>query len=255
MKKTRIVRRSGVRISDHPTLVIRYVAAHPELDTFSFELADPLDIVIPMSQLLGAPEERVMGWLSELDGDSELAARIYRRSRWQPHALSRPPLGRHAARYLALRAIRPQLAIESGAKQGLGTMVMLRALERNAEEGHDGHLITIDPDPDSCWLVDAKGAARWTRSVKRSDDALPGVIAGERVGLFVSDSVPDYGTTHFELGTAIMHKADRLVVMSNGSWNSALPDLCNAHGAPWKSLSVGMSGTFQTQLRIDIGRL
>jgi hypothetical protein len=65
--------------------------------------------------------------------------------------------------YAVVRALKPQLIVETGIKQGLGSLVLLAALERNAGEGGSGRLISFDIDPFSGWVVPQRLRARCGR--------------------------------------------------------------------------------------------
>lgn len=70
--------------------------------------------------------------------------------------------------------------METGVRYGLGTMVILRALERNAQEesDHHGKLISFDPDPNGGWMVPERHAPHWTWVRATTRDALDANLRG-----------------------------------------------------------------------------
>ncbi len=230
----------------------RYVLADPELDTFSYALANEAELAGAVAEVVGTDVATVARCFAEVQGDPVLAARLRAATRGHPEAKPAPPLGRQLARYALVRLVQPTLVVECGVKHGLGSVVMLRALERNAEDGGaPGTLIGIDPDPGAGWLV-AEGTAGWERAVGRSTDVLPGVLAGRAVGMLVHDSVPDAAVAAHELGAALDHAATTLALVSNGNWSSVLRDLAAERGFPCRSVAEVPAGHFYPGARQDV---
>jgi len=64
--------------------------------------------------------------------------------------------GRRVAWYALVRALRPELTVETGIDKGLGSCVMAAALLRNAEEGHEGRHIALDINPEAGYLISGR---------------------------------------------------------------------------------------------------
>jgi hypothetical protein len=240
IRKAQIVRRYGGTVTGD----LRYVLADPELDTFSYELANADDLANAVADAAGVPTARVTELFAEVRSDDVLADRIRHAARWHPEAKRRPPLGRQLARYAMTRLLQPGLIVECGIKHGLGAAVMLRALERNAEDGaQPGRLIGIDPDPRAGWLVSPRTAG-WERVVARSTDALPDVLRGRATGLLVHDSVPDVAIARYEYEAALTCAAPMLGLIGNGNWTSALRDLGAERGFACFSVAERPAGHF-----------
>jgi hypothetical protein len=240
VRKVQLVRRYGGSVRSE----LRYVVADPELDTFSYELANGDDLAKAVADAAGVATTTVTELFTEVRTDDVLADRIRQAARWHPEAKRRPPLGRQLARYAMTRLLRPDLIVECGIKHGLGAVVMLRALERNAGDGAQrGQLIGIDPDPRAGWLV-APGTAGWERVVARSTDALPDVLRGRPTGLLVHDSVPEVAVARYEYEAALAHAAPALGLIGNGNWTSALRDLGGERGFSCHSVAERPAGHF-----------
>lgn len=215
----------------------RYVLADPELDTFSYRLANEHELAEAVADVTGADVGAVEGWFAEVQGDEVLAERIAAAARRHPGSKVHPPLGRQLARYALVRALVPDLVVECGVKHGLGSVVILRALERNRADGHPAAtLIGIDPDPDAAWLVPA-GTAGWEHVVARSTDALPDALRGRRVGMLVHDSVPDLAVARAEYQAALGAAAPVLALVGNGGWTPALRELAAELGVGCRSVA------------------
>src|SRR5207302_11039577 len=90
----------------------------------------------------------------ELEDDADLRHSIERRLRKRGNHNRRVGYGRRLGWYAIARLVRPQLIVETGIHDGLGSTVLLRALQRNAEDGNDGRLLAFDIRPDVGWLVE-----------------------------------------------------------------------------------------------------
>lgn len=210
---------------------LRYVLTDPELDTFSYELANPTELAEALTGITGLPAAEVTTLFDEARHDRVLADRIRRGSRWNFGVKRQPPIGRHLAAYAITRALQPATVAEIGVRFGLGSVVLLRALERNADDGHPGELVGVDIDPYAGTLV-APGTPGWRFVTGSSPDILTTALAERRIGFLISDSVPDERVTTAEVIAALQAASLPLVVMQSG-WNLVLPDICDAAGIDW----------------------
>jgi len=118
------------------------------------------------------------------------------------HHRERTGHGRFAAinqftpeRYYALVCeLEPSVLVETGVCNGVSTLVVLRALETNGS----GHLHSVDlPDEERLpedarpgWIVPEDIRDRWSLTVGRSEEELPGVLADlDAVDIFLHDSL------------------------------------------------------------------
>lgn len=227
---------------------LTYVLTDPELDTYSYELANEVELAVLLQPIVRLNTEAILALFSEARTDQVLAARIRRGSRWDLSVKRNPPIGRHLVTYAIVRATRPPTVLEIGVRFGLGSLVILRALERNAREGYPaGELVSVDIDPFAGSLV-SQDAAGWDFVAGPSPDALATAVRAEhRVGLIIADSVQDPAVTTAEVRVALAQPAQPLIVMQSG-WNMVVPDLCDAADVPWVRLVE------QPQAHIGAGR-
>ena len=168
---------------------------------------------------------------AEIHGDQVLAERL--RSATARHRLwskVSPPFGKRVGWYALVRLLRPALVVETGVHDGLGALALLRALERNGQEGHPGRLVSFDINPSAGWIVGSH--ALWELRIEPARAGLPGVLdRGTPVGLFIHDSLHTYENEHSELELAASRLApDGLLFSDNAHVTPALADVCREFG-------------------------
>jgi Methyltransferase domain len=229
--KARQVRREGVGLRDDPLSVFRFVLFDPETHSYTYELANADELGPFLERASGVPAEEIARYVAEVRNDPELGKRLRRRVRWRIDYKRRMPLGNRLLWYALVRAVKPRLIVETGIHQGLGSLVLLRALDRNAAEGVDGRLISIDFDAASGWLVPDHLRARWTPVFGDIESSLESVLAGREVDLFIHESDHNEALQRIEFGAALAHSADELyVVDSSGVELPVLSELCGLYG-------------------------
>src|SRR5207249_3333385 len=124
-----------------PPGAIPYVLWDPEHENFTYDLANWDELTDVMAAALDIDRSAAERWAREAREDPVLARvggrRQHRRARY----------GRRIGWYVAVRALRPSLVVETGVHEGLGSALLLRALQRNAPDGADGRLLSVDIDP------------------------------------------------------------------------------------------------------------
>src|SRR5262249_24019080 len=129
-----------------------------------------------------------------------------RRSWWVKR---RPPLhGILLAHWAIVRTARPKRVVETGVLDGMGSHVILAALERNARENQERELVSFDVLPNPGALVPTWLRHRWTLVIGDSVTELSNAIAGEPVRYFTSDSLPDADHIADELQAVLTNATD-----------------------------------------------
>jgi 3-methyladenine DNA glycosylase Mpg len=208
-----------------PADAVRFLFRDPELDNFTYRISNTDELTHVLTASLQVSTDVVRAYVLELECDQglrdELSARLRSRRDRRGEAL----YGRRIGWYVMTRLLKPRLIVEAGVHDGLGSSVLLRALERNCSEGHDGHLIGIDVDSTAGWLVPARLTARFTLMVDNSIDALHRIAAAERVDMFLHDSLHSYTHEMGEYCAVWPALADGGVLLSdNAHATSALAD-------------------------------
>lgn len=227
LHKARAVRRSEARMREH----LLFVLADPEPDNFTYQLANLDALVRWVDAVTGCGSATAQAYVSEPDSDAVLRhwvrAATSGRFLWTKAA---PPFGKRVGWYALTRALGPRLTIETGVQDGLSSLLLLRALERNAEEGRGGRLVSFEVNPAGGWLVGRHPA--WELRVESSGRGLPCLLdGGPPVDLFVYDGWHAYEAERADLLTALEHLSRRgILVSDDAQMTGALAGVCTAAG-------------------------
>jgi hypothetical protein len=211
---------------------LRFVLTDPEPANYSYELANEDELAAWVAGVTGCEPDTAAGLIAEVHEDRELAERLRRATagrRWWCKAA--PPFGRRVAWYAITRHLQPELVIETGVHDGLGSLLLLRALERNAREhGAAGRLVSFDINPAAGWLVG--GHPQWELRIEPACVGLPEVLSsGPPVAVFIHDSLHSYENERAELELAAARLSpDGVLITDNAHGTRALSDTCEQHG-------------------------
>jgi predicted O-methyltransferase YrrM len=206
-----------------PVDSLRFLLFDPECANFTYEIAnyDELNQFLCRTVAKGGDAARLAAYADELRNDRELEGRLKRRLAGRSDRKPIPLYGRRVGWYAAVRQRRPKLVIETGVSDGLGSAVLLRAVERNAAEGAPARVIGIDIDPRAGWLLDEEMRRRHELIIDDSQAALPRVLAGQTLDFFIHDSNHHYEHELGEYQIVRPHLAPEAVIFSD-----------NAHAVP-----------------------
>ncbi len=226
-RKARMVwgRKASLHASS-PAAATRYVLWHPELDTFSIRLANADEVLEGLAKALSIPACTLAGFAAELLFDEAITARLPHHMVYRNRHDGRRTenlLGRQVPKYVVARALKPRMIVETGVKDGYGSMALLRALEHNRSEGAHGELVSFDLNPIAGRAVPDHLMANW-EFVPRPSAVMSHFLNGRQVDFLVSDSSPDYACVAAEVQTALSAGAPRIVVLGNAAWNPAIRD-------------------------------
>jgi hypothetical protein len=214
LRKAMIVRDYGVSFSENPLGVARYVLLDPEVGDFSYDLDNEDELVQFLASTLDLDAAALAGYLFEMHADPTFTSELAARTRWRPDMKRRIGLGPRVGWYAMVRALKPQLVLETGIKHGLGSLVLLRALQRNAQEGSPGRLISLDMDPFSGWVVPERLRSNWETVFASTFDGLEPALEGREVDLFICDMPPDDEIEDFETRTVMRHAASHITLIA-----------------------------------------
>lgn len=167
---------------------IRWLIQSREHTNFTYELTD-----LNMGQLawfvanLTEHDVRtIRSYMDELLSDRELAGHITSATLASSRRGISDPIPRYGRRigwYAAVRALQPDLVVETGTDKGLGSVVLAAAILRN---GH-GRVITIDVNPAAGYLI----GGRWAELVdyRAGDSHVVLRDIDEPIGMFIHDSL------------------------------------------------------------------
>lgn len=237
--KHRAFRRTGTSPRERPMLYLRYLLFDSELDNYTFDLADEDELARAVAEAVDASPVRIRELFDELRTDARFDSDVRARTRGRLDVKRRPPLGRRLGWYALVRELRPQLVVECGVQDGIGSTVLLRALERNVEEGAPGRLLSFDAMPGAGWMVPDRLRQHWqlvTAYIERP--TLDSVLAGKEVGLVIEDTGAGHDVERLSYEGALEHAAHRLVLVSaSAQVSSALKDLADERSLPYRQVA------------------
>jgi len=218
-----------------PVLAARYLVSGTELDNFTYDIANRGDLAGFLSRRCGAPASAYLAAIRELDDDRWLAGELEGRLAATPGRRPVVHFGRRLGWYALTRVARPALVVETGIHDGLGSATFLRALERNAADGHDGELLSFDVREDVGWVIPDRLRSRHRMVIGDSVGTLGPAIAGRQVDLFLHDSLHTYDHETAELEAVLPHAGPGTVLLSDNAHSStAMADVCRRHGLPFE---------------------
>lgn len=231
--KYRALKSFDVNPRSHPGTAARFIFLDPELDNFTYALRNESELPDFVAEVLGEDATRAAAYMYELKTDRLLSGELEQATRKRIDAKRRLEYGHRLAWYAFARSLKPRLIVETGTQNGLASVILLRALERNGEEGAPGRLLSFDIMPGTGWLVTDRFAGNWEPVIGSTFDTLAPALAGHEVGLFIHDSLNTYDCEQFEFRTALEHAAERLVLISNRAPIGGLRDLAAARSLPY----------------------
>lgn len=213
-----------------PTAALRYLAVGRELSNFTYDIDNYDELVDFVGRVVDAPLERVRDYVQEILADVHLLQEVGTRLSTHRDRTSTALLGRRVGWYAICRCVRPSLVVETGTRDGLGTSVLARAIQKNAEEAAiAGRVATFDIDDRSGWAV--PGALREYVDMHVGDarQMLPTALHGRRVDVFIHDSLHTYDHERFEFDVAFAHGCE-IVMSDNAHATTALADFARERG-------------------------
>lgn len=211
LHKARSVRRSGHQLRRH----WRFVLASPEPDNYTYRITNEPELAAWAAGVARCDEASARTLVQEPSRDAELAERL--RTATANHWLwtkRSPPFGKRLGWYALARALRPRRVIEIGAHDGLGSMLLLRALELNERDGFPGTLVSFDVNPSAGWLVGEHPL--WQLRIQSSDEGLPEVAsAAAPVDMLIYDGWHTFEAEYADLRMAADHLSAEGVLVSD----------------------------------------
>ncbi|MDX6475985.1 MAG: hypothetical protein QOH95_1496 [Gaiellaceae bacterium] len=213
-------------VARRPGAALRYLVRDREFTNLTYEIDNLDELAELVAVNLGRPRAEIESYVGEPLDDDVLLEPLREALRARSDRNDEPRFGRRLGWYAIVRALRPQLVVETGVHDGLGSALLLRALDLNGS----GRLVGFDVDPGSGWLVPAQLRSRYELVLGDVRETLPRVLAEAQVDVFIHDSLHTYEHERFELETALQHAAPGAVLVSdNAHATTALADVCAQH--------------------------
>ncbi len=169
--------------------------------TFNLEPWNVRYLTAFISEATGKSFEEIDGYIQEIQNDTALRSHILAKTEASDYKImadAEVRLGKRIGWYALIRALKPQVVVETGVDKGLGTVVLASALIRNKAEGHPGKVYGTDINPKAGYLLDGPYAEV---SKVLYGDSIESINAlTEPVDFFINDSdhSADYERREYE---------------------------------------------------------
>lgn len=223
---------------------LRYVLLDFPFEAYCYGVANVDELARDLADAFSRRQEEVRMLFDELLEDDQLQVTLARRLRL-PADRRRVEFGYRLPWYVITRLSKPRLIVETGVQSGLGSALLLRALDRNADEGSPGELVSVDTAPKAGWLAEDRAASPWRRLTGPSHPTLSERLADRRVGMLVHDSPHTEEVQRAEFGFALEHADDQLILVdASGVETPLLPELCQWLGVTYHLFREVPAGGF-----------
>jgi predicted O-methyltransferase YrrM len=148
--------------------------------------------------------------------------------------------------YAAVRALQPDIVVETGVASGVSSSYLLLAMQRNQK----GKLYSVEigdksylpPGMENGWIVPDGLRSRWTMHIGDSAAILPALLAGlGQVDIFIHDSLHTYDQMKFEFNLARPHiRPGGLLLADDALWNDAFKEFAHAVNSPAAEIIRGV---------------
>lgn len=198
---------------------LNYILFSPELDTFTYEIENKLEIESGIVEFLGL-QSKSNSWAREFSLIKYESETIFQRAIHVSHSKFAPKVGRHFVTFALTRGFMPSLVIESGIKHGLGSHVLSRAIQLNSQinSSQKAKYLGIDIYPKSGHLC------RYDQNICRvTGDSISHlkhlIEANEQFQkiLFISDSIPGNQIVE-ELNLVLRLVQSEILFIYNKDW-------------------------------------
>lgn len=220
-----------------------YVLFDPEIESFSYHLENEVETISTLAAALERPTEELLAYAAETRQDPELNQLLTRHIGWRLDVKRRPPLGNRLAWYVLVRTCKPKLIVETGIYLGLGSLTLLRALARNAEEGEPGELMSFDTVPSAGSVVREPLRQGWRRFTGSTHDMLAPALDGRTVDMLFQDTPHTEENQRYEFGTALEHAGPRLLLLdASGGKAPTLRAMCSERSGAYHHVPMRSRG-------------
>lgn len=171
-------------------LILKKSFGSRETTNFTYDLTETNQRYLShlVSVATGQKIEVIQAYIAEARDDKALSAHIDSglRARGFGVETGASPFGRRLGWYALVRALKPQLVVETGVDRGHGAVLLCAALLRNEQEGSPGRYCGTDINPHAGWLL----SGRYSKVGKiLFGDSLESLASLQGpIGLFINDS-------------------------------------------------------------------
>jgi predicted O-methyltransferase YrrM len=148
--------------------------------------------------------------------------------------------------YAAVRALRPDVVLETGVASGVSSAYLLLALERSQKgmlhSVEIGDPAYLPPNKEPGWIVPERLRSRWRLHIGDVREVLPAMLAElGKVDIFIHDSAHTYEQMKFEFELAHPYiKRGGLLLADDALWNSAFEEFAQVVSSPASAIIRGV---------------
>jgi hypothetical protein len=218
-----------------PWQALRYLLTDPELDNFTYQIRNLDELAAFVADALNTDRQLISSYIDELEADHVLRRQIELRLAERVDRRRTMPYGRRLGWYAIVRHRKPRLLVETGIHDGIGSSVLLRAIEKNAAEGVDGRLVSFDTRRRAGWLIPTELRPRHEVRTGVSLALLGPAINDRAVDFFVHDSDHRYEYETAELEVVLkLSRPGTILLSDNAHASTAMADFCLGHGLEFR---------------------
>lgn len=242
-----------VRTADR---ALRWIFGSREFSDFSYDIdaAGVLSTSAAVGAITGVAPVTVRDYAAELLDDVDFRAGYKRRVASTRLKYTVDPDLRYSKSlvfYLIVRSLRPRLVVEAGTLNGLGSATICRALQRNAQAGWAGRLITVDSRSDRGEFLDGDEGGLVARCIGDSTRILCSIE--EPIDLFIHDTTDDADHCAAQFDAVAPRLADGAVMLT--SWfNEQFVEFCEHQGMVFLEIADRPHGHWYAGSRFGIAR-
>jgi hypothetical protein len=205
---------------------VRRILMNQQAQNWYYDISNDDEVAAFVSCVTACEVGQAHEMISEIRSNQEFQARLsqsLQKTKFRPQGYL--PLGRRLAWYAVIRIAQPDCCVETGVHDGLGSSVILQALEENLRRHHKpGLLISIDlPSSDlptdfpaqPGWLVPEQLRHQYQLMIGDSRRLLPEIAVAHEIGFFIHDSDHSPQNESFELETVWPAMAPGGIVMTD----------------------------------------
>jgi hypothetical protein len=223
--------------------------------TYDVEPEGLVSIAAAVATITGVAHAEALAYGAELLGDDSFRSRYAQRvqaTRLRYTCDTSVRYGKHIIHYVIARCIRPRLVFEAGTLNGLGSLAICKALQRNAAAGHPGRLVTVDLRADRGEFLDGDEGGLVTRLFADSVEAVRS--ASEPINFFIHDTTSDAEHSRLQFAALERRLADYAVV--NTSWfTQPFIDFCERNNLAFVEIADRPAAHWYSGSRYGLGKV
>lgn len=171
--------------------IFKWLIFSKELTNYTYNL-HPLNkahLICFISLITGKKFSEIEGYIKEIEKDEELKKHIKHYTKKNKSKIAadlEPKYGRRIGWYAFVRALKPKIVVETGVDKGLGACILLAALKKNVEEGHQGYYYGTEIDLKKGYLLN--GAYSEYGEILYGDSIKSLLKLDKKIDIFINDS-------------------------------------------------------------------